>query len=124
MLKSGHFLDGLSFTGEVGPVNRSEKDEEMVAFRDGKFRSKALSPYGFKDAPYTSVIERNANEAERIGFEADVSNGKGEVMSWKGFVQDEIMQGTAIHIKDGREQNRYWFRCWLNETGVTRKSAA
>ena len=98
-------LDGKTFAGVMYEGSKEIDKNESFVFKDGKFRSTGCDKYGFKEAPYKTTVESDTTK-----FEAQASNGKGETMSWKGWVKGSAAEATGVWAKDGKTSGTYTFK--------------
>jgi hypothetical protein len=75
------FLDGKEFRGTMRSIDAFPVDD-IVSFRDGKFRSRYLLLHGFPEIPYAASLEKEASEAERliVGLRANNNNAKEQLL--------------------------------------------
>ncbi len=52
--------------------------DDVVSFRDGKFRSRYLLLHGFPETPYMAFLEKEASEADRLLLSLHVNNNSAD----------------------------------------------
>ena len=98
-------LDGQTFVGEIGKQGQAKGDKDTFAFKEGKFRSTACDPYGFKEASY-----QTASVGEVMIFSATAVSPKEGQMMWKGSLKGDQLEGTATWVKPGQPVVENWFK--------------
>jgi hypothetical protein len=94
MITGGHFLDGREFRGIMRSVEAYPVDD-VVSFRDGKFRSRYLLLHGFPETPYMAFFEKEASEADRLLLSLRTNN----IAANAQLSLDAIIEGNDIDIK-------------------------
>ena len=98
-------LDGQTFIGEVGKQGQPKGDKDTFVFKDGKFRSTACDPYGFKEASYQTALV-----GEVTIFSATAVSPKEGQMMWRGSLKGDQLEGTATWVKPGKPVVENWFK--------------
>ena len=98
-------LDGQTFLGEVGKKGQAKGDKDTFIFREGKFRSTACDPYGFKEVAYQTASAGNSTT-----FQATAVSPTDGQMFWKGTVKGNAVEGTTTWLKPGKQPVENWFK--------------
>jgi hypothetical protein len=107
MITSGHFLDGREFRGTMRSVESFPSDD-VISFRDGKFRSRYLALHGFPEGiAYTAYLEKEASEADRLVVSLkSVNKGADEQLSLSAVVEGNDID-IRLEITRAGEQPEY-----------------
>lgn len=89
---SGGELDGKSFTGQLVAEGKESGDADEITFKDGTFVSSACMAHGFQATAYKASASKGV-----VTFHAEAKNSSGETMRWKGTVNGEVLEATAVH---------------------------
>lgn len=91
-------LDGKTFTVEIFKEGKKKPmDPDEFKFAAAKFKSKIFVDWGFtKPGPYkiTSIDSTNAT-AKIYSWSAETVNDIKEVITWKGTINGEDLEGTS-----------------------------
>jgi hypothetical protein len=95
-------LDGKSLAGAFAEMGKRTGDPDKLTFANGRFRSAACDPYGFSDAPYTAIIDRDV-----IRFEAQTTSTRYGTLKWSGVVHGQQLESTANWLQSGKAPTQY-----------------
>ena|SRR5438552_469330 len=107
---AGGSLDGKTFSGTLTKKGKAKGNKDTFTFKDGKFRSTACDTYGFGDAAYMATAGGGGT-----AFEATTTSPKEGTMKWKGTVQGDAIEGTAVWVKAGQKDADYTFKGTLKK---------
>ena len=104
-------LDGKVFLVELseegGKVGKSISEE--LTFKSDKFKAKVMAEKNkFDPAAYTVSVDSSSGE-RIISFEAESKNDGGELLNWKGTINNEDAEGKAVWTKKGKVKKEYSF---------------
>jgi len=105
------WFDGKNFVGEIGKKGEAKADKDEFIFKNGKFRSTACDPYGFRPGAYRAVGGTN----EPTKFEAICTSPTDGKMTWRGMVKGDQIEGTALWEKPGQAPVENWFKGTLKK---------
>ena len=103
-------LDGKVFLVELteeGGKKKSISDE--LSFKSDKFKSKTMGEKNkFDAALYIAVVDSSSGE-KILNFETETKNDSDELITWKGTVNNEEIEGKAVWTKKGKVKKEYSF---------------
>ena len=103
-------LEGKFFTIELteqGGKKTPKPESDELSFKSDKFTSKLMKEKNkFGSAVYTATTD-TASAEKIISFEAESKNDGGELLSWKGTITGENIEGTAVWSKKGKTKKEY-----------------
>lgn len=105
-------LDGKTFVGEIGEQGNASGDKDELIFRDGTFHPTACDPYGFGDGAYTATASGDV-----ITFEAETISPTDGTLKWQGTVRGDMLEGTSIWYRPGKEPVEHWMKGQIQQTG-------
>ncbi len=82
------------------PGISKETFHDTLHFTDGLFWSENATKLGFKPARYTMFVRPGSLTT----WEAQVSDGRGNTMTWRGDWQGDLMKGISRYAPLGKEQ--------------------
>jgi len=93
-------LDGMIFSGHVGPKGQEANGEDDVVFQNGKLLSTSCTKYGFESAPYTAH-----RDGDTIIFTAVTRSPEHGQIDWQGKIDGEKIEASYRWTKE----RWYWF---------------
>jgi len=107
------FLEGKIYLIELVEKGskKTKSTEDELSFKSGKFKSKTMFEEDFGPANYTVSVDSSSSEGKIISFEAQSKNkeNKEETLTWKGTIEDDNIEGSAIWIKKGKTKKEFEF---------------
>jgi hypothetical protein len=96
-------LDGKTFEGVFLERGKTRGDADTLIFKDGRFRSTACDRYGYGEASY-----KTSSEGDLVRFEVETTSAKYGPLKWKGWVQGDKLDATAMMMQDGKAPIENW----------------
>jgi hypothetical protein len=101
-------LDGMSFSGPVGPKGKPTRRDDLFLFSDGSFISKNCQELGFTAAPYW--VRRSGNI---VHFRVELESPEHGTIVYTGQVQGNELEASFAWIKDRwywTIEREFWFK--------------
>ena len=98
-------LDGKRFKGELVEKGTKDAFKDDLVFSGGRFRSTACDKFGYQPTRYEAK-----GTGDKVRFEAEAKNGRGDTMKWKGRVKGREVKATAVMYKKGEKKAMKRFR--------------
>ena len=101
-------LDGTSWRIDsvALPAGISKETiHDILHFADGSFWSENATKLGFKPARYTMFVRPGSLTT----WEAQVNDGRGNTMTWRGDWQGDLMKGVSRNAPAGKEPQVFSF---------------
>ena len=88
-------LEGRTFQGEILDGHGAPRAEDVVTFKDGKFRSANCAELGFDASPYWTRVD-----GDTIHFLAESVSAEGGTLVFRGTVRGDHAEWKAMWTKE------------------------
>jgi len=112
-------LDGTAWRVDMVALPAGKSGEilhDTAHFEDGAFWTERSAALGFKPARYTLLVRPGSVTT----WETLMNDGRGNVMTWRGDWQGDVMKGVSRHAPAGKEPQVFSFYSvgWSYKTEV------
>ena len=97
-------LDGKTFSGVIGPKEKTDGRPDDFVFQDGSFESTLCNTFGYGKGTYQTTAKGDAVE-----FTAETTSTNGGKMAWKGTVTGNQIEGATVATENG-QTSESWFK--------------